>query len=219
MVFPNLASKSPVLLIETMWILSPCSHIRSLWWAGLRMLRLEWACLMILKHNEVWKPLAQRPLAGVSALWRVTRETSQDILGKNLCWELLESWIHRCHKEEGRPYKFSGKDVQNVCNFRQGGTRHSSWVDWGLTTFLSQCLHLCASLCWQEFWLLHSLWITKLSFSVHFFLPQQTISKRTVLPFFLWIVFFLPKRLLKEFAPLSFAQLTLLQGHTTKKYI
>lgn len=34
-------------------------------------------------------------------------------------------------------------------------------------------------LCWEEFWLLYSGWITELSFSVHSALPQRAISKRT----------------------------------------
>lgn len=145
---------------------------------------------MILKHTKVWKPLAQRFLAGIDTLWggagrrcgwgrwprKLPKDLWQRICVRNFCKVEVTGTTKR--KED--PLNLVGK-VQNAhCMSSWAGQREirsSLRVHRRPPSLPSRCLHLCLSV------LAAILSLNHIVLFGAFLLSQKAISKRTVLSF------------------------------------
>lgn len=157
---------------------------------------------MISKHLKVWQILAQWLLAGVKRGLCRTQKASQESLGKGLWWELLQSQGHGATTRQANLLNFRGEDIQLV--FLEGHVRSSLCVSnqpgncspgvlgfspsvlAGILTFAFPFNHKTVLFCTFFFCFLF------------FFFATAAVSKGTVLPFFWWIVFFLPEDIWKH---------------------
>ena len=157
---------------------------------------------MISKHLKVWQILAQWLLAGVKRGLCRTQKASQESLGKGLWWELLQSQGHGATTRQANLLNFRGEDIQLV--FLEGHVRSSLCVSnqpGNCFARRSRLLSFCVGRDSDfriPFQSQNCPFLYVLFLFFVFFFATAAVSKGTVLPFFWWIVFFLPEDIWKH---------------------